>query len=492
MANGYHTGIYQWLLYWLTAASMKIFGVNEFAARFPTVIFGILTIGAVYLLGKELFGKKPALLAAFFIAFLKIEILWSRQVRPYQALQFFYLLGAYFVLQITNKSQKKITNRNMRLRREICSLRKRNILYGSKAKTIKSQISNSKLQNPKKLRKQEIKNWIGFLGCGGLASLFHGLGLVIFFNGFLYLLVTNLKFLKRKWLRVAPIALLFLGFGYAFKIQLVSVFSQIGKVNNLFYYRVFLTHNYLPLTFLAGLGGLFLLKKRAYKKLLLLIIFLGGQMFIASFLLGQPFIRYLYPVFPFIILLATYGFFAGVKMIGEIRGIREIGKRKTRLVITVLALTGLIFSLRNKLSLLPTPIYSLNEDMQEIPEVDWQKIYKLVSLKLKKNPKAILITNWNDLPIWYLGEGRLDYLVRTNNGKSDPVSGAMIIHYDNFVNLINEKPKGLVVLDSWDDRVPDGVREYCRDNLKKELEVDRLYQKQPRYWPVNVYSWGID
>ena len=28
-------------------------------------------------------------------------------------------------------------------------------------------------------------------------------------------------------------------------------------------------------------------------------------------------------------------------------------------------------------------------------------------------------------------------------------------------------------------------------HLKKELEVDRLYETQPRYWPVEIYSWGL-
>ncbi len=40
------------LMYWLTAASMAVFGQNEFAARFWCAGFGVLTVGLVYLLGK--------------------------------------------------------------------------------------------------------------------------------------------------------------------------------------------------------------------------------------------------------------------------------------------------------------------------------------------------------------------------------------------------------------------------------------------------------
>ena len=42
------------LMYWLTAASFAVFGQNEFAARFWCALFGVLTVGLVYLLGKAL------------------------------------------------------------------------------------------------------------------------------------------------------------------------------------------------------------------------------------------------------------------------------------------------------------------------------------------------------------------------------------------------------------------------------------------------------
>ena len=41
------------LLYWLIAASFKIFGVSEWAARFGPAVCGILTVVAVWLVGRE-------------------------------------------------------------------------------------------------------------------------------------------------------------------------------------------------------------------------------------------------------------------------------------------------------------------------------------------------------------------------------------------------------------------------------------------------------
>lgn len=42
------------LFFWLQAISMKIFGVNEFAARLPNAICGIITLVVLYRLGKKL------------------------------------------------------------------------------------------------------------------------------------------------------------------------------------------------------------------------------------------------------------------------------------------------------------------------------------------------------------------------------------------------------------------------------------------------------
>ena len=56
------------LMYWLTAISMSVFGVNEFAARFWCAIFGVLTVGVVYLLGKHWKSERCGLLAGGILA----------------------------------------------------------------------------------------------------------------------------------------------------------------------------------------------------------------------------------------------------------------------------------------------------------------------------------------------------------------------------------------------------------------------------------------
>ena len=43
------------LFIWLQVLSMQLFGVNEFAARFPNAIFGILTLWVIFSFAKKLF-----------------------------------------------------------------------------------------------------------------------------------------------------------------------------------------------------------------------------------------------------------------------------------------------------------------------------------------------------------------------------------------------------------------------------------------------------
>ena len=48
------------LHFWNIAISYKLFGVNEFAVRFPSTVFILLTIASVFFLGKKLFGQRES------------------------------------------------------------------------------------------------------------------------------------------------------------------------------------------------------------------------------------------------------------------------------------------------------------------------------------------------------------------------------------------------------------------------------------------------
>src|SRR4030066_2459796 len=43
------------LFIWMQVVSMKLFGINEFAARFPNAICGIITLLTLYSIGKRIY-----------------------------------------------------------------------------------------------------------------------------------------------------------------------------------------------------------------------------------------------------------------------------------------------------------------------------------------------------------------------------------------------------------------------------------------------------
>src|SRR5690606_2382382 len=41
------------LFFWLQVLSMKLFGVGEFAARFPNALFGVFTLCFIFIIGSK-------------------------------------------------------------------------------------------------------------------------------------------------------------------------------------------------------------------------------------------------------------------------------------------------------------------------------------------------------------------------------------------------------------------------------------------------------
>src|SRR3989338_3236465 len=83
---------------YLTVISQFFFGVNEFATRLPSALFGVFAVFATYLLSKRLFDKRVALLAAFLLAISPWHIVASRNAFESDLLVFFITISTYFFL----------------------------------------------------------------------------------------------------------------------------------------------------------------------------------------------------------------------------------------------------------------------------------------------------------------------------------------------------------------------------------------------------------
>jgi len=85
------------LYYFLLRAWIHL-GDSEFVVRSLSVIFAVLTIPAIYFLGKRLFDRSTGLIAAALLAVHSFHIHWSQEARGYSLLILLLVLAAYFLV----------------------------------------------------------------------------------------------------------------------------------------------------------------------------------------------------------------------------------------------------------------------------------------------------------------------------------------------------------------------------------------------------------
>jgi 4-amino-4-deoxy-L-arabinose transferase-like glycosyltransferase len=83
-------------------------GASDFMVRVPSVVFGVLSIWAVYKLAKALFTKKEALFSLFLASVSLYHIIYSQEAaRPYSAFLLFSLLSLYCLCQMLKTTRRK-------------------------------------------------------------------------------------------------------------------------------------------------------------------------------------------------------------------------------------------------------------------------------------------------------------------------------------------------------------------------------------------------
>ena len=98
------------LFFWLQSAAMHVFGVNEFAARLPNALFGIITLLTIFYIGKKeadpRFGWLWALL--YFGSFLPHLYFKSGIIDP--IFNYFIFLSIYYLMRALQRSEDKLKN----------------------------------------------------------------------------------------------------------------------------------------------------------------------------------------------------------------------------------------------------------------------------------------------------------------------------------------------------------------------------------------------
>src|SRR3972149_866909 len=93
---------------YLVVPSIAVFGLNDFAVRFPSAFLGVLAVLFSYLMVFELFKRKEiALLAAFFLAISPWHLQFSRVAFETNSATFWSVLGTWAFLQGSANTGKK-------------------------------------------------------------------------------------------------------------------------------------------------------------------------------------------------------------------------------------------------------------------------------------------------------------------------------------------------------------------------------------------------
>ncbi len=94
------------LHYWFLHYWIKIFNQSEIFLRFSSILFSLLSIIAIYFLGRRLYNHTVGLFAAFLTAISSYQLFLSMDARMYPMIFFFGLLSSYFFYQTLDQPKK--------------------------------------------------------------------------------------------------------------------------------------------------------------------------------------------------------------------------------------------------------------------------------------------------------------------------------------------------------------------------------------------------
>ena len=107
-----HLGYQTWgpnffppLFDFLIGLSLKLLGINYFAARLPSAIMGVISSILMYFIGRRLYNRFIGVSAALVLSIAGSYI--NRMALSYTAIEFFFLLCVFFYLRLSDTGGKK-------------------------------------------------------------------------------------------------------------------------------------------------------------------------------------------------------------------------------------------------------------------------------------------------------------------------------------------------------------------------------------------------
>jgi len=252
------------LFIWMQVLSMKLFGVNEFAARFPNAVGGIITLLVIYSIGKKINDSRMGLLwvMVYVGSLLPLFYFKSGIIDPWFNL--FIFLGIYYATIYLQNAKAQLFNSS---------------IVNDISQTPNLQIPQS--PNPQILQSPNPQIFLSGLFIG-LAILTKGpVGFLIFgLTAFVFLCTLFLSSRPSVSIRFSHILLFFLGMvltgGSWFFVQIAAGNMDIVKDFIIYQVRLFNTKD-------AGHGGF-----PGYHVVILLLGVFPASAFLFSGFRGKP------------------------------------------------------------------------------------------------------------------------------------------------------------------------------------------------------------
>ncbi|MEP7219996.1 MAG: glycosyltransferase family 39 protein, partial [Bacteroidota bacterium] len=105
--GGLYSALHPPLYIWLEALSLKIFGITEFAVRFPSALLAAGTLLIIFAIGKNLADRETGFIAALLYGINPFVDFYARQGQFDSALVFFLTLAVYLIIIAEKKSSNR-------------------------------------------------------------------------------------------------------------------------------------------------------------------------------------------------------------------------------------------------------------------------------------------------------------------------------------------------------------------------------------------------
>ena len=126
------------LYYYAVAGWTRLAGRSEWALRFPSAFFGVLTVALLWVAARRLLGGEAgrwaAGIAAWLAATSPLYVYYAQEARMYTLLTFWGVLAGYALLRVGQIANRKsqIANRKSQIAESITQYAIRNTQYASR------------------------------------------------------------------------------------------------------------------------------------------------------------------------------------------------------------------------------------------------------------------------------------------------------------------------------------------------------------------------